>query len=503
MIEGMTGSGVHPSAGGGRPARKPLSGTALVVAAAVLVVVTAVVVLVLWWPATKGLTGNELVAARFDALRIGLSIGVGSGGVIVLYLSWRRQRAMEDTLAHQERVAESTEDDARERRITDLYTKAADQLGSDKAAVRLAGLYALERLAQDHSKQRQTIVNVFCAYLRMPFEIPADPPTPPGDSPDSDGDGERQQYRALLADHREQVQEREVRHTAQRILCTHSRPGPGGEDDPVDTYWPGLDLDFTGATLDAPDFSDCRISTLSLLNARISGVASFRGAQFEGVASFDGAQFEGVASFRGAQFENDASFRWTQFEGVVWFDGAQFERVVWFDGAQFENDASFDGTQFKGVAWFDKAQFKGVASFDGAQFEGVASFRGAQFERVASFDKAQFKGVASFDKAQFKGVASFRGAQFKGVASFRGAQFENDASFRGAQFERDASFDKAQFKGVASFNQAQLRAVTISGASFADGVPPELTMPRYSVIPQRSAHESSVEGDTGTVDPPA
>jgi len=37
--------------------------------------------------------------------------------------------------------------DATERRITELYTKAADQLGSEKAPVRLAGLQALQRLA--------------------------------------------------------------------------------------------------------------------------------------------------------------------------------------------------------------------------------------------------------------------------------------------------------------------------------------------------------------------
>jgi hypothetical protein len=44
----------------------------------------------LWWPATRGLTGAELVKTRFDALKIGLSVGVGSGGVIALYLAWRR-----------------------------------------------------------------------------------------------------------------------------------------------------------------------------------------------------------------------------------------------------------------------------------------------------------------------------------------------------------------------------------------------------------------------------
>ena len=62
-----------------------------------------------------------------------------------------------------------TDRDATERRITELYTKAVEQLGSDKAPVRLGGLYALERLAQDNPAHRQTIVNVICAYLRMPF----------------------------------------------------------------------------------------------------------------------------------------------------------------------------------------------------------------------------------------------------------------------------------------------------------------------------------------------
>jgi hypothetical protein len=56
------------------------------------------------------------------------------------------------------------EHDAGERRITELYTKAADQLGSDRAPVRIAGLYALARLGETAESQRQTIVNVVCAY---------------------------------------------------------------------------------------------------------------------------------------------------------------------------------------------------------------------------------------------------------------------------------------------------------------------------------------------------
>lgn len=70
------------------------------------------------------------------------------------------------------------ESDATEKNVTELYTKAADQLGSEQAAVRLAGLYALERLAHNNPGQRQSIVNVICAYLRMPFTPPDAQPPP-------------------------------------------------------------------------------------------------------------------------------------------------------------------------------------------------------------------------------------------------------------------------------------------------------------------------------------
>ena len=77
-------------------------------------------------------------------------------------LAFRRQH-------HHETATVLSDLDATERRVTELYTKAVEQLGSDKARVRFGGLYALERLAQDNPAHRQTIVNVICSYLRMPF----------------------------------------------------------------------------------------------------------------------------------------------------------------------------------------------------------------------------------------------------------------------------------------------------------------------------------------------
>ena len=54
----------------------------------------------------------------------------------------------------------------REGQITERFTRAIDQIGSDKLDVRLGGIYALERIASDSTADRPTIGEVFTAYVR-------------------------------------------------------------------------------------------------------------------------------------------------------------------------------------------------------------------------------------------------------------------------------------------------------------------------------------------------
>src|ERR1035441_3408379 len=55
---------------------------------------------------------------------------------------------------------------SREGQVTDRYTKAVEQLGSDKLDVRIGGIYALERVARDSAKDHPTIVEVLTAFIR-------------------------------------------------------------------------------------------------------------------------------------------------------------------------------------------------------------------------------------------------------------------------------------------------------------------------------------------------
>jgi hypothetical protein len=155
-----------------RPTWRPIPAWAWMLAAVAAVVIVAFVVTTwLLTIASHAKPGTDQAKSQLDAVRTGLAAGAGAGAAVGLMLAFRRQH-------HQEIATVLTDRDATERRITELYTKAVEQLGNDKAPVRLGGLYALERLAQDNPAHRQTIVNVICSYLRMPFSPTA--PKEPG-----------------------------------------------------------------------------------------------------------------------------------------------------------------------------------------------------------------------------------------------------------------------------------------------------------------------------------
>lgn len=254
---------------------------------------------------------------RITAIRTGLTVGAGTGGAFALLLATRRQWLQERTQVHQEDVARTTEFDATERRITELYTKAVDQLGSDSVPMRLGGLYALERLAQGNAGHRQTIVDVICAYLRRKYQ----------DDPEE-----------IL-----------VRTTAQRIIAKHLTVEKGGLStewprltapaNPL--YWPDIELDLTEATLTDFALAHCRVTTATFAKATFLGGADFSNTDFDRQASFAGSRFDGAGTFRGAWFGLRTDFANTDFGArKAVFEHATFCGMVAFDGAAFAGGVS-------------------------------------------------------------------------------------------------------------------------------------------------------------------
>ena len=380
-----------------------------------------------------------------------------------------------------------------------LYTKALEQLGSNQAPVRFSGLYALERLAQDKPAHRQAVVNVICAYLRMPFSptAPAHKREPTA-SEGQEGPG-TQSGPGTDGISGEWQQEREVRLAAQRILAEHLRDDRDDiakhmqpTDPPSARFWANIRLDLTGATLIDFNLANGVMAGANFRGATFSRDTSFSGATFTSAARFGRAIFLGAARFGGATFSRDAQFSEATFSRAARFRGATFTSTARFGRATFSRDAQFAGAIFIGDAWFAGAVFGGNAGFRRAGFGGNAGFRRAGFGGDAWFDKAAFTGDAWFGKAAFTGDAWFGKVTFAGDAWFAGATFSRDVWFGGAAFSRGASFgeatfsrdvwfDKATFSRGASFDEAAFTGdagfdkATITGgawfgeATFSDG----------------------------------
>jgi uncharacterized protein YjbI with pentapeptide repeats len=322
----------------------------------VAIVAALLTVAMMWFLLARVTSGSNIaqIGIKLDAIRTAFSVGIGTGGGFALWLAARRQRSTELQLTENVRIAaeirlqqaeaaNAAEFDARERRITDLYTKAVEQLGSDKAPVRLGGLYALERLANDEENHRQTVINVVCAYLRMPYET---------------SQTELKKFDRSCLCKREQgcieqlarMEELQVRLTAQKIIADSlpSATSSNSNTEPMRKQRTDISLDLRGATLVDFDLRGRRIKCSDFAGAKFISTAKFDGCRFSEDAWFFETTFDCVASFEGAIFDGRAIFTRTMFPGMLDMRNAKFHSDSCFLGVTFGSTANFSESVFFG-----------------------------------------------------------------------------------------------------------------------------------------------------------
>ena len=159
----------------------------------------------------------------------------------------------------QRRTHELTE----QGQVTDRYTKAIEQLGSDKLDVRIGGIYALERVARDSARDHPTVMEVLTAFIREHSREPWPPPDDGGQEP-----------------------ERSTRPDVQAALTVIGRRDPKhdislGAIDLRRADLRGADLivaQLRGADLSSADLRDAELTAADLREAWLGG-ADLRGAQ--------------------------------------------------------------------------------------------------------------------------------------------------------------------------------------------------------------------------------
>ena len=279
------------------------------------------------------------------------------------------------------------------------YTTAIEQLSSDKASIRLGGVYTLvglvdEWLADDKTipnieerhKEGQVIINNLCAYIRSPFLLAErakqlDAPYAKDLQKNFGGDIEKfnedKQYfaqeKAALEEER-QVRQSIIKEMREHLSKNYSKS----------SFWSDLDYDFSNAHFFYP--------------------VNFNDSYFGASLNFFGATFT-ETDFSEATFTQNANFSGAKFTDGAYFFGATFTETD-FSEATFTQNANFSRATFTQNANFFGATFT-QANFIGATFTERADFFEATFTQNANFSRATFTERADFSRAIFHSEPSF------------------------------------------------------------------------------------------------
>ena len=352
-----------------RPAKEWMEKLPLFVAIAIWAVLAIIAfLLAMWWLGHVPFWQLKLDPKKQaeNIVKIALTLVGGVGAVAYLVIKYQERQ--------QAGRAEKREKD---RTVDTKMQDAINQLGSDKASTRIAGVYALTDIADRYKGgYRQRVVDILCGYLRSDranyaLDELGQPVKNASGHLVKSGASDEAVESTILSVMRDRLRkERKDDKTGKTIVQT--------VDD--DQLWCACTFDLHEATFhEAVDLTD----------STFERDAYFYGTKFERVADFHGADFAVVvADFRGARFTDGAYFGWADFTGVAYFVGARFTGVADFVGARFTGVAYFVGARFTGVA-----NFTGVADFVGAEFRGGAAFSGIQGQPSFGFEECKFNKI--------------------------------------------------------------------------------------------------------------
>jgi hypothetical protein len=166
----------------------------------------------------------------------------------------------------------------RQRRITENYSKAVEQLGSDKIEMHLGGIYTLERISHESPYDYWTVMETLCAFVRERARRKAPEKAPSG----------------TVVRYYQKSESRPPTDIA-AVLSVIARRDEKNQQRERENGWR---LDFREADLSNANLSGAHLSRAHLSGARLRG-ANLSGARLRG-ANLSGADLS-KADLSGAQ----------------------------------------------------------------------------------------------------------------------------------------------------------------------------------------------------------
>jgi len=370
----------------------------------------------------------------------------------------KKQQQQFEANAFKERKAER-----RER-----YTNAVEQLGDEKAPIRMGGVYTLVGLVdewleeeslekyEDRLKEGQVIINNLCAYIRSPLtlatrydELDKDSPTPDGVYKDN--------QQEFYTDKAEFKAEKDVRLGI--IKEIHDRLQGLKENTPG--KWSDFEYNFSGSIFFYP---------VDLTNSYYTKSVNFSGSTYKGEANFSGSTYKGEANFSNSAYEKGVIFSTSDsrstYEGKADFSGSTYEGEADFSRSTYRKRANFHGSTYYGRADFSRSTYEEDVTFstsdsDGSTYYGWADFSGSTYEGEADFSRSTYQKGANFRLSTYEGEADFSHSTYEEDVTFSisdsdGSTYEGEgegeADFSDSTYRKRANFLGSTYYGLADFS---------------------------------------------------
>ena len=431
-------------------------------------------------PAVMSLPEGGVNSGGAAALR--QAILLATGGLIALIALGETRRkndndreAAENLRAHQENMliqqkeqfeANSFKERKAERR--ERYTKAIEQLGDEKAPIRMGGVYTLVGLVDEwleeenlpeaeRLKEGQVIINNLCAYIRSPFTLASHYDELSQANPASEGiykDKEQEFY----ADKATLDSEADVRLGI--IKEIHDRLQGSGKNTPG--AWSDFEYDFSGSTFFYP---------IDLTNSYYAKPINFSGSTYKSGAYFTDSTYKDVADFHGSTYQGRAGFGGSTYQDSADFGGSTYKGWANFTDSTYKSWANFSGSTYKSWANFSGSTYQGRAGFGGSIYRGSANFSQSTYKKQAIFNSSTYQSEAYFNGSIYRGSADFSDTTYRGSADFNGSIYQGSADFFNSIYESWADFSDSTYQNWVSLCESTYsKQVNFGGSTYQDSV---------------------------------
>ena len=381
------------------------------------------------------------------------------------------------------------------------YTKAVEQLGDEKAPIRMGGVYTLVGLVDEwleekslsddeRFKEGQVIINNLCAYIRSPFTLTSHYDELSQDSPTSEGiykDKKEEFYidKAILdseADVRLSIINqihKNIQWIPKNSTEKFSIDNKFNENKIYKGSWSIFEYNFSGSVFfydinfsksyweNKLDVSNSKFllnpkekenSKISYFSESIYNQAAYfrnclhkRGVEFnnsvyKGEVDFGESSYDGYAAFNDSTYYKPANLDFSVYNNGFLANHSTYHNSVYFHDSIYKNIAAFNNSKYYKETNFSNSIYLKTSSFTHSTYEAKSEFHDSiYYEPVIFGEYTTYNGKTDFSNSIYHSEVLIGASLYKALADFRNSMYIDKADFSYSAFHGSHYFDGSVF----------------------------------------------------------